>query len=87
MCFTRVGSGLTQNIRLGWKDLPGTNSLAYYKNQYITAVNRFYKAGPPCYLFHTLVLRNAAPSGCAFLLSAHDVIKTFFSSSQAVGPK
>ncbi len=23
---------LTTNIRLGWKGLPGTNALAYYKN-------------------------------------------------------
>ncbi len=26
------------NIRLGWKGLPGTNTLAYYKNPLITAV-------------------------------------------------
>jgi hypothetical protein len=29
---SRVGSGFTANIRLGWKGLPGTNALAYYKN-------------------------------------------------------
>jgi len=23
---------LSENIRLGWKGLPGTNTLAYYKN-------------------------------------------------------
>jgi hypothetical protein len=26
------------NIRLGWKSLPGTNTLAYYENLYITAI-------------------------------------------------
>jgi hypothetical protein len=26
------------NIRIGWKDLPGTNTLAYYKNPEIVAV-------------------------------------------------
>jgi hypothetical protein len=25
-------SALTENIRLGWKSLPGANTLAYYKN-------------------------------------------------------
>ncbi len=29
---------LPTNIRLGWKDLPGTNTLAYYENLKITAV-------------------------------------------------
>jgi len=26
-----VSSGLAANIRLGWKGLPGTNTLAYYE--------------------------------------------------------
>ncbi len=29
--LTQVGSGLTLNIRLGLKGLPGTNALAYYE--------------------------------------------------------
>jgi len=29
------------NIRLGWKSLSGTNSLAYYENSLITAVKSF----------------------------------------------
>ncbi len=29
------------NIRLGWKGLPGTYALAYYKNLYLTAVKSF----------------------------------------------
>ncbi len=29
-CFTRLGSALPTNIRLGWKSLLGTNTLAYY---------------------------------------------------------
>jgi len=31
-CFTQVGSGLTANIRLGWKSFSGTNAPAYYNN-------------------------------------------------------
>jgi hypothetical protein len=34
------------NIRLDWKGLPRTNTLAYYENQYITAVKKFYSTGP-----------------------------------------
>jgi hypothetical protein len=30
MCSTRVGSALLANIRLNWKGLAGTNTLAYY---------------------------------------------------------
>ncbi len=30
-CFTLVGSGFTQNVRLRRKGLPGTNALAYYE--------------------------------------------------------
>jgi hypothetical protein len=30
-CFTLVDSSLTHNIGLGWKDLPGRDSVAYYK--------------------------------------------------------
>jgi hypothetical protein len=29
------------NIRLGWKDLSGANSVAYYENPKITAVKSF----------------------------------------------
>jgi hypothetical protein len=32
---------LPTNIRLGWKGLPGTNTLAYYENWQITAVKSF----------------------------------------------
>ncbi len=32
---------LPTSIRLGWKSLPGTNTLAYYENPYITAVKSF----------------------------------------------
>jgi hypothetical protein len=31
-CFTWVGFGLTANIRLGWKSLPYTDTIAYYEN-------------------------------------------------------
>jgi hypothetical protein len=39
---------LLANIRLGWKDLPGTNTLAYYGNPYFTAVISFMILAPGC---------------------------------------
>jgi hypothetical protein len=32
----KVLLALSTNIRLGWKGVPGTNTLAYYENQLIT---------------------------------------------------
>ncbi len=37
---------LPTNMRLGWKDLPRTNTLAYYENPYITVVKRFIGLAP-----------------------------------------
>ncbi len=37
---------LPANIRLGWKDSPRTNILAYYENPYITAVKSFIVQAP-----------------------------------------
>ncbi len=37
---------LPANIRLGWKGLPGTNTLVYYENPYITAVKSFIVQAP-----------------------------------------
>ncbi len=34
------------NVRLGWKGLPRTNTLAYYKNLTITAVKSFIVLAP-----------------------------------------
>ncbi len=34
------------NIRLSWKGLPWTNTLAYYRHLYIVAVKNFYNMGP-----------------------------------------
>jgi hypothetical protein len=31
----------TTKTRLGWKGLVGTNTIAYYENQYITSLKRF----------------------------------------------
>jgi hypothetical protein len=31
-------------IRLGWKGLPGTNTLAYYKNPKITKIHKLPKS-------------------------------------------
>ena len=33
-------------VRLGWKSLPRTNTLAYYENSLITGKNRFITMGP-----------------------------------------
>ena len=35
-----------KNIRLGWKGLPGTNTLAYYKKWEITSVKSFTALDP-----------------------------------------
>jgi hypothetical protein len=41
---------LPANIRLGWKGLPGTNTLAYYKNPQITD-KTFYNIGQWCRVY------------------------------------
>ncbi len=37
---------LPTNIRLNWKSLPGTNTVAYYEHSKITAVKSFITLGP-----------------------------------------
>ncbi len=37
---------LPTNIRLGWKDFPGTNTLAYYENPLITGLKSFITLVP-----------------------------------------
>ncbi len=37
---------LPTNVRLGWKSLPRTNTLAYYKSLEITAVKSFITLAP-----------------------------------------
>ncbi len=37
---------LPTNIRLGWKNLPGTNALAYYEKAYITAIKGIITLAP-----------------------------------------
>jgi hypothetical protein len=37
---------LPANIRLGWKGLQGTNTLAYYEDSQITSVKSFIILGP-----------------------------------------
>jgi hypothetical protein len=37
---------LPTNTRLGWKGLPGTNTLAYYRNSLITTVISFMIRAP-----------------------------------------
>jgi hypothetical protein len=44
--ITGVSKALPTNIRLGWKGMPRTNTLAYYKNSQITTVKMFYNIGP-----------------------------------------
>jgi hypothetical protein len=43
---SRVCPALPANIGLGWKSLPGTNTLAYYENPYITPVISFIVQAP-----------------------------------------
>ncbi len=38
---SRAGLSLTENIRHGWKGLPGTNTLNYHENPQITTVKSF----------------------------------------------
>jgi hypothetical protein len=45
-CFTRRGSGFPANIGLGWKGLPGTNVLSYYKNSLLMTVKSFITMAP-----------------------------------------
>jgi len=44
MCFTQVSAKLT-TIRLDWKALPDTNTLALCKHLYITEVKSFITLG------------------------------------------
>jgi hypothetical protein len=45
-CFTRVG--LLTSIRIVWKGLPETNTVAYYEHKKIMAVKSSCKIGPLC---------------------------------------
>ncbi len=45
-CMTCVGSGLNGQKCTRLEKLPGTNTLAYYRNTYITAVNSFITMAP-----------------------------------------
>ncbi len=36
-------AALSTNMKSGWKDLPVTNTLAYYKNPQITSVKSFIR--------------------------------------------
>ena len=47
---------LPANIRLGWKGLPGTNTLAYYQKAYLTAVKSFITSATGPYLLQWPVL-------------------------------
>jgi hypothetical protein len=42
----RYALAFDENIRLGWKGLPKTNTLAYYGNPKITTVKSLYSLGP-----------------------------------------
>jgi hypothetical protein len=46
MCTTQVGTALLTDIRLGWKGLPGTNTLAYNENLKNYDRKKFYNIGP-----------------------------------------
>jgi hypothetical protein len=77
-CFTREGLVLLANIRLGWKGLPGTNNLAYYKYSKITPVKSFITLGlgvNVIKLFHIclccsgLISQNFHPRGSLVMLA------------------
>ncbi len=41
-----IAAALLTNYRLGWKGLPRTNAVVYYKNSYITDKKSFIKVSP-----------------------------------------
>jgi hypothetical protein len=49
---------LPTNIRLGWKGLPGTNTLAFYNAAAITAFKKFYSTSSWCLHYKTFYGRN-----------------------------
>ncbi len=49
---SRVGSALPANLRQGWKILPGTNTLDYYENSWITDKRNFITLAP-CSRYNT----------------------------------
>jgi hypothetical protein len=44
---------LSTNLRLGWKGLTGTNTLAYYKHSLIAVVKSFITLTPGCLLYNS----------------------------------
>jgi len=44
--LTRSSPALTANSRLGWRGLPGTNTLAYCEHSRITSVKSFVSLDP-----------------------------------------
>jgi hypothetical protein len=44
--FIGMGASLPENIKLGWKSSPGTNTLAYYQNSLTMAVESFITLDP-----------------------------------------
>jgi hypothetical protein len=58
--FTQVALALPANIRLGWKGLPGTNTLAYYKTPKITVAKSFITlaTGPGSFYFYIFDLKR-----------------------------
>jgi hypothetical protein len=49
---------LLTNIRLGWKCLPGTNTLAYYEHSEIMDVKSFITLCPGHISFKTFYINN-----------------------------
>jgi len=52
---------LTTNIRLGWKGLPGINTLDFCENSYIISVQSFITLGPGFNVSKTCFFVNDAP--------------------------
>ena len=62
---------LSSNIRLGWKALPGTNTLAYYENSQITAVKSFLTLAPGVSIFNLSIMIKTHKLGCFFADNKH----------------
>jgi hypothetical protein len=75
-CFTHLVRGITY-IRLGLKSVPGTNTLAYHGNSYITIVKSFVTLGPGVTIKEHFIFVSDAPDNKA---KVYEPGKTFKSS-------
>ncbi len=79
-----LAPALTANIRPGWKCLPGTNTLAYYEDLYLTAVKSFITLAPVI-LFTVQVTLAAETYYGSFTSSWYQCHKTFYTRNLQMG--